>query len=638
MKRRDFILLSTAASIATGLSLKACSSKEQLADNSSSAYLKLISALLKEWTDALISVQINQPDNPELDGALYCPACDKIHGRCMDAVYPFMHMAAKTGEARYLDAAISVMKWSKNVSRPDGSWTVIPNPKSWRGITVFGAIALGEALHHHSHLLPAEIKKEWMNRLAKAADFIFKNFSMTYSHVNYGFTAVYALNFLGRLLDKREYIARSRELAKEIPNWLTEPNYLIFGEDKPADKRSKKGLSSVDLGYNVEESLNGLVQYALLEEDEDLLQLLSKSMEGHLEFMLPDGAWDNSWGTRQNKWTYWGSRTTDGCQPAFGLMAGRNPAFGTAAYLNTELLQRCTVNGLLAGGLHYGTHQVQPCIHHTFAHAKSLAYLLDSAEKLPEINKSSPLPRSLAKGVKHFPELDVWLASKGPWKATVSAYDNEFKTEYSQQASGGSLAVLWHEKVGPIFTASMARYILVEKNNQQFQPGEEFALTPRLEIYKGDQWFTNLYDLEAKVESEDKGAWIQFTVEANLVSEDQEPSKSDRSAYELWYSLQENSVEIKARKKDNSFLDNSLRLVLPLISPNTDTVLQTSPNEIRIEKPEGTLVVEAKTALRIKNMDGDRIFNMVPGMEVLPVILEVAEKDLKEVSCSIHVE
>ncbi len=435
----------------------------------------------------------------------------------MDAVYPFLYLADKTGEQRYLDAALAVMDWSENVSRPDGSWTVIPDPQSWRGITVFGAIALGEALHHHGHVLPPDIRKQWMRRLSKAADFIYENFTMTYSHVNYAFTAVYALNFLGRMLENPDYISRSRELAREVPNWLSEPNKLIFGEDQPADKRSTKGLYAVDLGYNVEESLNGLVQYTVLEDDIGLMQLLTQSMQGHLEFMFPDGAWDNSWGTRQNKWTYWGSRTTDGCQPAFSLMADRNPAFGTAAYLNAELLQRCTIDGLLAGGLHYDSHQVRPCIHHTFAHAKALAFLLDNKEILPEINKASPLPRRTKNGIKHFQELDVWLAARGPWKATVSSYDNEFKKQYSQQATGGSLAALWHDQIGPIFMAGMAEYILVEKNNQQLQPdGEDIPLTPRIEYDQAGQHFTNLFDLQAAVVANDDGETIDFTVHTQL--------------------------------------------------------------------------------------------------------------------------
>ncbi|MGB7394994.1 MAG: hypothetical protein WA913_11420, partial [Pricia sp.] len=292
MKRRNFIHLSTTASLALGLPVFGCNPLNQKESESLSEYQKLVDELLTEWCDALLAIQIDKPDDPTTHGALGCPACNKIHGRCMDAVYPFMHMAHKTGEEKYLHAAIDVMKWSENVSAPDGSWTVIPDPKSWKGITVFGAIALGEALHHHGGILPRDIRSQWTERLKRAAEFVHLNFTMDYSHVNYAFTAVYALNLLGRMFDNQDYVDHSRQLATEVPNWLTEPNQLIFGEDKPADKKSAKGLLPVDLGYNVEETLNGLVQYAVLEDDRELLGLLEESMLSHLQFMLPDGAWD----------------------------------------------------------------------------------------------------------------------------------------------------------------------------------------------------------------------------------------------------------------------------------------------------------------------------------------------------------
>ena len=79
---------------------------------------------------------------------------------------------------------------------------------------------------------------------------------------------------------------------------------------------------AVDLGYNVEESLQSLVLYGLLEQDEEVLATVTKALTTHAEFMLPDGAWDNSWGTRSYKWTYWGSRTSDGCQAAICVAGG----------------------------------------------------------------------------------------------------------------------------------------------------------------------------------------------------------------------------------------------------------------------------------------------------------------------------
>jgi len=618
-----------------GLPAFSCISKDENPSEQVNDYEKLVDGLLTEWCDAMISVQVNNPEDVMVHGALYCPACDKIHGRCMDAVYPFLHMADKTGEQKYLKAAIDVMQWSENVSMPDGSWTVIPDPKSWKGITVFGAIALGEALHHHGHVLPRHIKTQWTKRLQKAAEFIHKNFTIDYSHVNYAFTAVYALNFLGRMFENQEYITHSKELAAELPNWLTKPNKLIFGENKPADEPSRKGLLPVDLGYNVEETLNGLVQYAVLEKDEKMLQLLQESMEGHLEFMLPDGAWDNSWGTRQNKWSYWGSRTTDGCQPAFALLAYRNPAFATAAYRNTELLQRCTIDGLLAGGLHYESHGVKPCVHHTFAHAKSLAFVLDNTEKFVQITRENPLPREVATGVKHFPEIDVWTVAKGPWKATISSYDVIFKKQYSQAATGGSLAVLWHNLVGPVFMASMAEYILAEVNNQQPQPdGEDIALTPRIESTKEGKWYSNLFDLAAKVEYTDDGKTIHFEVATQLT--DRERNILTNGVYKLGYTFDQDKTVIKVKNINPESTDTLAAFVLPVISSSGEKITQTEENRFEIKKENGIVIVECNAPLQIKETKRSRVFNMVPGFEAVPIVAGFPQQG-EDLICTITV-
>lgn len=595
---------------------------------------KIVSNLLVVWSDAMIRDQINNPNNLELHGALYCHACKKIHGRCMDAVYPFLCLADKTGNEKYLNAAINVMKWSENVSMPDGSWTVIPNPNSWKGITVFGAIALGEALHYHGHVLPENIKEKWTIRLKAAANFVYENFTIEYSHINYAFTAVYALNFLGRFFNNQNFIAKSKVLASEVPNWLTEPNKLIFGEDKPADKKSKKGLLPVDLGYNVEETLNGLVQYAILEEDEEFLQLLEISLESHLEFMLPDGAWDNSWGTRQNKWSYWGSRTCDGCQPAFALMAKRNPVFGTATILNTELLEKCTVNGLLSGGLHYKSHGVKPCIHHTFSHAKSLAFLLDNKNRIGNLNKGKTIPRGIADGFKHYPEIDVWLAARGAWRATISSYDNIFKKEYSQQATGGALAVLWHEKVGLLFAASMAEYILAEVNNQQEQPAEDFTITPRIERVVDGVCYTNIQDLKARVNVSDKNGIIHFKVKTSLTNRDKK-TLPDTDNYQLNYLLDKDKVVIKACRGGNK--TNGDKLVIPVISSSDEKVVQIAENRIEIYKKEGVVILEANIPLNIQNTIKKRVFNMVPGVEAIPIKAEFIEGQ-REIICTISIK
>ncbi|MBD0724733.1 hypothetical protein B6A10_06035 [Flavobacterium sp. L1I52] len=634
MKRRSFVQLSALGSLGLMLPLYSCKSSIfpygiASADTFETNTLKLLTT----WCDAMIRDQINNPNDSVTHGALYCHACEKIHGRCQESVYPFLYMADKTGDKKYLDAAIKVMDWSVNVDLPDGSWTNMIDPKSWYGTTVFGVIALGEALQYHGHLLSKETKTKWENRLKIAIDFVYKTFDDHFSHINYRFTAIYALSFMGDYFNDEKYKTRSKELALLIPKYLTEPNKLLFGENHPDDKKSAKGLLPVDIGYNVEESLNAVVQYAVHTKDEELLKLLTQSLNGHLEFMLPDGAWDNSFGTRQNKWTYWGSRTTDGCQPAFSLLADRNPAFGTAAVMSTELLQRCTVNGLLAGGLHYQTHGVKPCMHHTFAHAKNLAFVMDNAKKLKKVNKKTPLPRSSNDGVKHFPELDVWLAARGPWRSTVSSYDQIFKKEKSVAATGGSLAVLWHEKVGPLFTASMVEYLLVEPYNQQEQEGEDFCLTPRIERFVNRIWYTNLQDLKAKVNFKDEKGIIDFAIETALTNNKKETLASGGD-FKLNYLFDKNQTTIKAQRTTSEA--NGDTLVLPVISPTGEKVVQVSATKIEIHKKEGIVVVESNVPLSIKKMDKERIFNQVPGMEVVPILISFP-KNVKEVSCTISV-
>lgn len=637
MKRRKFLFNSILASAAIGFPLAACErSGAGISGPDPVAFRGLAERLLKTWCDGMLAMQIDEPADPTLHGALGCPACDHIHGRCMDAVYPFVHMAHKTGEEKYLTAAIRVMEWAENnVAQPDGSWTVMPNPKTWRGISVFGAIALAETLHHHGGFLPADLRLKWTARLARVGEYLLANFDLTFTNINYGFTALHAFVLIGEVLGDEKYAARAQVLGKDAKDWFTKPNSLLFGEGKPSDARSPKGLNAVDLGYNVEESLNGVVHYALHAGDEELLDLLTKSLEGHLEFMLPDGGWDNSWGTRQAKWSYWGSRTTDGSQPAFALLANRNPAFATAAVRTTELLERCTAeNGLIYGGLHYAEHDVPPCIHHTFAHAKPLAALLDGPAELTALQDSASLPRLLADGVRHFPEIDVWLIARGPWRATVSTYDFIYK-EHCFGATGGAPGVVWHEAVGPLFVASMAKYILVEKFNQQLNPDEEdFALTPRLESTIDGKWYTNLYDLEAKVKTTDDAAGrIEIKAEVQLLDENQRSPTTGELRHKIDYTIDERGFTFSIEGGVEA--PGAVRLVLPLVSAATDKVKRINESTIHVVKPEGTVIVKATGLLQLEEMKRERVFNMVPGVQALPLVLAVGRE---AVSCTVSVE
>ncbi|MWW23166.1 hypothetical protein [Algibacter lectus] len=637
MKRRNFIQLSTFAGIGLSLPISSVFSACSNHSEHSLEFKNLVSGLLKDWCDGMIKVQINNPSNLEEHGALGCPSCSHIHGRCMDAVYPFLYMADVTADKKYLEAAKLVMIWAENnVSQDNGAWTVIPNPKSWKGITIFGAIALAEALHYHGHVLDSQTRKQWTERLAKAGQYIYDTFTIDFTNINYGGTAIYGLDLIGGVLGNEEFKSKSKKMAQQVTGFFTTKDHLLFGECKPdAGKLSAKGLHGVDLGYNVEETLNSLVMYALKNKDEKLLEVVTKSLESHLEFMLPDGAWDNSWGNRMYKWSYWGSRTCDGSQPAFAMMAHINPAFGTAAVKNTELLKQCTSKGLIHGGPHYISAGIPPCVHHTFAHAKPLAVLLDHWKHLPEINKKAALPRTVADGVKHFKDIDVSVFARGDWRGTVSTYDAEYHYKYDyRQATGGSLGILYHSKVGLLCAASMAVYQMVEEYNQQPQPGEDIALTPRIETFKDDEWYTNLFDLTASMESNDQNGIIEVLSKVNLKNEARETVSETASTFQLKYSCAKDSLQIQV--STNQKIIEPTAFVLPIASPSGEVVELVDDNEINIIKPEGVVSIKSNVPIKLKNISGSRLFNMVPGIEAVPIEV-FFEEDSNELYLTITV-
>ncbi len=242
----------------------------------------LSQSLSATWAATLLGLQ-------EKDGGIRCPGYHNIHGRIGDTIYPFMHMARRTGNARYLDASERLFRWMEaNVSQPDGSWLNEKNDR-WKGTTVFTTIALCEALQYHGDLMHASFKKALHDRLRKAGEYISANFTVDYGNINYPISGSYALSLLGTLQDNPAFREKGRSLAEQTKKFFTQKRSFCFWRGHAYYQQSKKGCFSVDLGYNVEESLPSLAMYGLLNKDEELLQLRDGLLQTHMEFMLPDG-------------------------------------------------------------------------------------------------------------------------------------------------------------------------------------------------------------------------------------------------------------------------------------------------------------------------------------------------------------
>ena len=495
--------------------------------------------LLKSWCDGLISYQIHNKGDSRFDGGFFCPACKMIHGRSQDAVYPLMCVADFTGEEKYRKAAEAVFDWGINMVCDDGSF-YNDAQSEWNGITVFGVISLCEALNHHGHLLDLETKKYWEQRMKAGARWIARTITVGYkTNINYHASAAAALALAGKYEDRAEYLVQAKELADYCENHLLE-NGLFYGEGQPAEGVTKRGCRPVDIGYNVEESIPSLVLYARTVGDLRLIKKLKEILKKQLVFMLPDGAWDNSFGSRNYKWTYWGSRTSDGCQSAYGIWGEEEPVFHEAAVRNVMLYKKCSVNGLLYGGPDYEIHGEEPCIHHTFCHAKALASMIDSGQWS---SQEKELPSQHAPSLLYFPEIDVWKISIGDFLGTVTGYD--FNYMKGGHASGGTLTMLWHKTAGPVIMSSMTDYWLKEPHNMQLslKKTQHCSLTPGIEMQSSQKKYSSCYDYDSHITAQELEDGVRIAV--NLELKDAEHNSADKPVYgSLVYSFSDDEVII----------------------------------------------------------------------------------------------
>jgi hypothetical protein len=623
LNRRDFIRLAAVQSAAAFVPAAYGSTPESLhPTGSNDGHANPYSDLLHTWCDGLLTHQVSQ-NNPAAVGGFLCPSCVLIHGRCGEAIYPLLHVAHTTGDDRYLHAALQVHDWSeREVSQTDGSWINDATLSSWKGITVFHTIALAEALHHHGSLLDPQTRNRWTDRLAAAAKFLDGYITIDTGNINYPVTSSLAFTLCAQVLGEHRYFDRGRQMAHAVLEFFT-PSGILFGEGHPQRRLSPKGCRPVDLGYNVEESLPSLGMYAVLANDTVVRDQVVAAMRTALEFMLPDGSWDNSWGTRNYKWSWWGSRTTDGCHPGLIMLAQSEPRFKEAARRNLELMTTCTHDGLLYGGPDYFVHGDFPCIHHTFTHAKALATVLDRcADPLPAARLT--LPRDEPYGIRSFPAIDTHLAAVGDWRATVTAYDCAYEETVAPNhmgghVSGGSLAMLFHRQLGPVLTASMTRYEMIEINNQQaYRDAPHMPLTPRIEVEQAGQSYVSDTDFAANLTAQHAEGEAILETHGRLLNASRESPPWGDVRYTLRYRLDVSSVEITASVETSA--PPGARLILPVIARAADGVQQPSVSTVRITKSAGQLMIRTSGSA-FETIPAIRNFNLVPGFECVPLVV-----------------
>lgn len=575
--------------------------------------------ILEDWCRSLRNCQIHDTGDKKLDGALYCSCCGRIHGRCFEAMYPFLYMDAKYPDQGWGVAAEALFDWA-DINLSNGAGGFFNDIDSlWTGTTVFNAIMLQDCLEFYKDRLPLSFQNRIEKRLIEAADYLCSYNQLINNNVNYPVSAALALYKCYKYFDREVYFDAYRYFLSITDDLFTE-NGLIYGEGVPRQKISEKGCKSVDIGYNLEESLQSLALLAYVSKDEELEEKVLYGLDSCLMFILENGMVDNSFGTRNYKWTVWGSRTSDGMIQALLLEGKHNPEFLDAAAGNFDLIESCTSNGLLYGGPHYEDMGQAACLHHTFEKAKAFVGVLDlGMVSLLDDSNGLCRHRDRLSGFIYYPEIDTWLFGCDGLTATVTAYDWEYIA--GGHVSGGTLSMLFHPDAGVLVASSMGNYSLKEKNNMQVPKGKLFHESLNLRV---DKWvdgvcYSSIHDFSANVSVSGNRLTAEGFLKNMFHEQTANPCK-----YSFCYEFSRFGVRI------NAAFDGGI-LIIPLVSRKDEEIVIGSDDKslvIKKEKVDIEVILsygEMRLAYGLR-----RIFNLIPGLEALriDIIPENGQADL----------
>ena len=512
----------------------------------------LFDKVLRKFADALINSQLSNMD-PTLNGGFLCRCCKNIHGRSIDAIYGLAVCYKRYKDEKYLNALISLFNYSDNVLCTDGG-LYNDLQTEWRFTTTFHEIALVETLNSCEDILPTDLVNKIKERIAIHGEWLYRNLDeKSAANINYCTTNALALLLAGQKLNKEEYIKQSEKLVRYAISHISKNN-LFYGEWQPHDKKSPKGCLGIDIGYNLEESLPALAKYALASNSKEVYDAVLKFGLGHLMFILPDGAIDNSFGDRNYKWTYYGSRTCDGILPLCVVLGKDDPRFIEAAYRNLELIDKCSPNGYLYGGPDYQKHNEQPCLHHTFEHINAVAFALDNYSEEYLSKSNLKLPSEENQDV-YLEEMNAYRLSNDKFIMDVSNYD--VNIPYNGHLAGNSITLLYNKKTNkPYIVGSVGDYQLTEQTNMQVPLDRDThrPLFPRLEKKLGKSTYSTGYDVGEECVYKNKV--FEFT--SHLA--DRNGNYLDNKKYYVRYHLKDDYLEISVLSKED------FEYILPLIN------------------------------------------------------------------------
>ncbi|VAX22648.1 hypothetical protein MNBD_IGNAVI01-2095 [hydrothermal vent metagenome] len=576
-----------------------------------------LSKTLLTLDDALIDRQIKDK-NDENYGAIKCAHCNVLHTRAAEAVYPFVVAYKITNDDKYLHAAITVGSWLIAQQEKNGSWK--ETPEEWTGTTTDQLLMLVLAYPTVKGNLSDGEQAKWMRSIKSAADYLYEVMKPEFASINYVATTAATLSSAYKLLNDEKYLAKAKELAHRTVSKMDEDGF-IMGEGG----RVLGNKYGVDLGYDMEMSLWGLGYYAKLTKDTLVNNYVRKALKNHIYFIYPDGSLDNSWGIRSNKWTNYGSATSDGLYALMSLYDNEEPMYANASLKNLLYLRKNMKDGIIGYGiLYWDIFDTPPCIYPTFAKAKNIAmaYELETTDK----REARTIPTEKIGWMKYFKTLDLVEVRTKNIMATITAYRYKdikkgYKRKYMFRPDGGSISNLWVEGHGYLQAGSQTEYHRWEPMSFPEAEGIK-CLTPRIELNTENGYFTNLFEFDGRIETRKKSdnSFVVTTV-GELKDKKWQPVGI---GYLLSHTFTNNSVEKTITLRYHDLLD-TVRIVEPIINyPGMEfKLINDKTVEIRSNDKNFIFELINGDAKLVIGKDADKYWSVYPALRAFPIELIV---------------
>jgi hypothetical protein len=568
---------------------------------------------LYQLSDLLLTTQITQAGAPNY-GALVSPSTNPddhpIHSRAAEAVYPFAVAYEHSQQTKYADAAIHLGDWLISIQNSAGAWIEEwPATTGWDGTSADQLISLAGAYTLLKDKLSPAQNTSWTNCITKCADWVAANFPK--GNINYSPTGAVALVLANKAVanPKASWLTKAKSLMDTTVGATNADNFLV-GEG-----------SGVDLGYNIAQSIGFIAMYGRLTSSATYVDKAAELLKTHAYFMYPNGAIDNSWGTRTYKWMFEsGTKTAPGIHFSFALLADKDPAIARGAQLALAFLRNHALDdkGWIAYGPHASKHATSspPSNYSTFARAQSIAMAVELGPATTSVGSISAEAKNW---FKYFPTVKTGVLRTDDVMATLTAYGEIGTYPRETVVRGGSISALWFAGYGPtgfLQVSSQSKYTRNEPKHMPIE-GDLLPLTPRIETTTGT-YYASCLDDQATLDVSQGAGGIMASAKGVLraIAGAASPITFGWS-YEFGASSYSKEVTISS--------PTGVRIVEPFVDNPGNTYALEGSDTFKITTPAGVWQVKVDSSSGTYQLtagtDREKYWAPFPGIDAYPLVI-----------------